>query len=86
MDLVQTHPMSGKHIEKPKNFELMKELASKLSIGLPNIRVDLYESGGKVYFGELTFFHHGGLVNFHPEKWDYEFGSWITLPEKETKQ
>ncbi len=82
LDLIQQHPMSTKKIEKPQNFELMKEIASKLSKGLPQIRVDLYECNGKVYFGELTFFHHGGIVPFHPESWDYVFGSWIKLPKK----
>lgn len=82
LDIVQEHPMSGVFIEKPKNFELMKELASKLSEGIPQVRVDLYNIDGKVYFGELTFFHHGGIVPFTPKEWDYTFGSWITLPEK----
>ena len=81
-DLVQQHPMSGVDIPKPACFEEMKAIASKLSVGLPHVRVDLYEVNGKVYFGEYTFSHHGGIVPFHPEKWDYEFGSWIKLPEK----
>lgn len=83
LDLVQAHPMSGKQIDRPKRFEEMKELASKLSKGIPHVRVDLYECNGQVYFGEMTFYHHGGIVPFHPEKWDYEFGSWIVLPQKQ---
>lgn len=85
LDLIQHHPMSGRNLPKPTNFNLMKELASKLSRGIPHVRIDLYEANGKVYFGEMTFFHHGGVVPFHPEKWDYEFGSWIKLPSKNTK-
>ena len=85
LDLVQSHPMSGKTFAKPKNFELMKALASKLSKGLPHVRVDLYNKEGKIYFGELTFYHHGGITPFHPSKWDYTFGEWITLPEKFNK-
>ena len=80
LDLVQVHPMSGKVVKKPLCFEEMKIVAGKLSKGIPMVRVDLYEVNGRVYFGEMTFFHHGGLVPFHPEKWDYEFGSWIKLP------
>lgn len=82
LDLVQTHPMSGKQIEKPACFEEMKEVASKLSKGIPHVRIDLYEVKGKIYFGEYTFYHHGGCVPFHPQKWDDIFGSWIQLPEK----
>lgn len=81
LDLVQQHPMSGKELVKPKCFDLMKDIASKLSKDIPHVRVDLYECNGKVYFGEMTFFHHGGLVPFHPDSWDRVFGEWITLPE-----
>ncbi len=82
LGIVQQHPMSNKKIEKPKMFEQMKELATKLSKGLPEVRVDLYEVNGKIYFGEYTFFHHGGMVPFHPDKWDYIFGANIQLPHK----
>lgn len=82
LDLIQKHPMSGNEIKKPKTFEEMKRLASILSKGIPQVRCDFYEVNGNVYFGEMTFFHHGGLVPFHPEKWDYEWGKWIVLPEK----
>ncbi len=80
LNLVQSHPMSGRIIEKPLNFDKMKDLAAKLSKGIPHVRVDLYNVNGKILFGELTFFHHGGITSFHPESWDYTFGSWIQLP------
>lgn len=67
---------------KPKNFELMKQLAEKLSKGIPHVRVDLYDLGDKVLFGELTFYHFSGLVKFEPEEWDYTIGSWLNLPNK----
>lgn len=75
------HPNSNKPIKKPERFELMIELAKKLSAGLPHIRVDFYESEGKIYFGELTLFHWGGLVPFNPKEWDRTFGDWIKLPQ-----
>ena len=81
LDLVQTHPMSGKSIKKPDCFEKMIELASRLSEGIPHVRVDMYTSNGHIYFGEMTFFHHGGVVPFHPESWDYVFGEWLELPK-----
>ncbi len=82
LSLVQSHPMSGKELLKPDNFDEMKEVASMLSRGIPHVRVDLYSVKNRIYFGELTFFHHGGITPFHPEKWDYTFGDWINLPEK----
>ena len=74
------HPNSTKEIKKPDGFDEMKELATKLSKGMPHVRVDLYNINGKLYFGELTFSHWSGLVPFVPEEWDYKFGSWIKLP------
>ncbi len=65
--------------EKPWQFDLMKDLAKKLSTDIPHVRVDFYEVDGKVYFGEMTFFHFSGMVPFDPEEWDYTFGSWIEL-------
>lgn len=83
LDIFQYHHSGGKKPEKPLCFEEMKMLASKLSKGIPQVRVDFYEVNGKVYFGELTFFHHGGIVPFTPEEWDYTFGSWINLSGKQ---
>lgn len=73
------HPNAPVIPDKPVSFELMKELASKLSQGIPHVRVDFYEVDGHVYFGELTFFHHGGWTPFTPEEWDYIFGEEIEL-------
>lgn len=82
LDLVQKHPMSGKKIEKPIMFDQMKDMAAKLSKGLPEVRVDLYEVDGKIYFGEYTFFHHDAIVPFHPDKWDFIWGEQIHLPKR----
>lgn len=76
------HPNAKVLPEKPSCFETMKKLAEKLSNGFPEVRVDLYECNGKVYFGELTFFHWSGLTPYEPEEWDNIFGDWIELPKK----
>lgn len=75
------HPNAKREIAKPKSFEKMKELAAKLSAGQPHLRVDFYDIDGKIYFGELTFYHWSGMVPFEPEEWDYKFGEWIKLPD-----
>lgn len=82
LPFIQGHPNSPKYIPKPKSFDKMKELAAKLSEGLPEVRVDFYDINGQIYFGELTFFHYSGFTPFEPEEWDYTFGSWIQLPQK----
>ena len=76
------HPNSKKSFMKPDGFEKMKNLASKLSEGIPQARIDFYNIKGQIYFGEITFFHWSGLKPFVPEEWDYKFGSWISLPLK----
>ena len=65
---------------KPINFEDMLEIASKLSEGIPHVRIDLYNIKGKIYFGEMTFFHGSGMEPFTPREWDYVFGEHIILP------
>ena len=74
------HPNADTLPEKPTCFEEMKEIAGKLSAGIPHLRVDCYEVNGKVYFGEMTFSHWSGMMPFQPEQWDTTFGSWIQLP------
>ena len=76
------HDIAPTPPEKPEGFQLMKQLAAKLSQGTPQLRVDFYEVDGKVYFGEMTFFHCSGMEAFHPEEWDEKFGDWVILPEK----
>ena len=78
----QGHPNALIKPDKPECFEKMKELAAKLSVGVPHVRVDFYEVNGKIYFGELTFYHFCGIVPFEPEEWDLTFGQWIKLPPK----
>lgn len=79
------HPNANNIINKPAGFEEMKELARKLSAGIPHVRVDFYNINGHIYFGEMTLFHWGGFVKFDPQEWDNIFGNWITLPSKQQK-
>ena len=82
LDIIQGHPNANVMPSRPASFELMKEMASKLSKGIPQVRVDFYEVGNQIYVGELTLFHFSGNVPFKPEEWDQKFGSWIELPDK----
>ena len=81
LDIRNGHPNASVHPEKPVTFEQMKALASKLSKGFPEARIDFYEIDGKIYFGEITFFHNGGFMPFDPDSWDYEIGKWLKLPD-----
>ena len=74
-------PRHQPEFEKPKNFELMKKLASKLSFGLPFVRVDFFEVDNKVYFGEFTFYDWGGMRPFESYEQDLFLGDLLELPE-----
>ncbi len=81
LDIQNGHPNRDVPPEKPQCFEEMKAFAGVLSAGVPQLRVDFYEVEGHVYFGEMTFYHYGGMMAFQPEAWDKIFGEWIRLPQ-----
>lgn len=62
------------NVERPKMFDEMKAIAADLCKPFQYVRVDLYQVGGKVYFGELTFFPAGGAPDFVPAMYDAEVG------------
>lgn len=74
------HPNSDVEVTKPAAFDEMRQMAERLSEGIPHVRVDFYEAAGGTYFGEMTFSHWGGFVPFDPPEWDVIFGNWIELP------
>lgn len=74
------HENSTFPIQCPKQYELMKKLATKLSERIPSARIDFYVIDEKVYFGEITFYPASGFEAFTPEKWDMKLGEWIKLP------
>ena len=78
---IRQHYPNAKEVRKPINFEKMIELSRKLSKGFPHVRVDFYEVEGRIYFGELTFYHFSGFQPFIPNKWDKIFGDWLKLPD-----
>ena len=80
LPITNGHPNNPLPIDKPQNFNEMIEIARKLSVGKTHVRVDLYKIRGKIYFGELTFFHWSGMVAYNPREWDYKFGEYIKLP------
>ena len=51
-----------------------------LSKPFPQVRIDLYEIGGKIYFGEMTFTSAGGYDDEIPNDLDVEMGEKMNLP------
>jgi hypothetical protein len=68
-------------LSKPDSFDKMKELATCLSKGIPQVRIDFYNVSGRIYFGEITFYDGGGTTAFEPSDWDAIMGSMINLPQ-----
>ena len=72
----------GGKVPKPKTFEQMKEAASILSKGFPEVRVDFYEVNGKLYFGELTFMTLYGQIDFYTQDFLNVLGNQCKLPQR----
>lgn len=66
-------------LPKPEKLDEMFRIASILSQGIPFVRVDLYLSCGKIYFGEMTFNPDGGMDNLLLPETDLLFGQKIKI-------
>lgn len=66
-------------IKKPALFEAMRSLAEAIAQDFCYVRVDLYQVGNKIYFGELTFHSESGFALFIPPEWDRRLGEQLTL-------
>ncbi len=76
-------PMAEKPIQMPECLEKMLGFSRVLSNQYIHIRVDWFVENKQLFFGELTFYDGSGFAEFKDEKWDYELGSWMQLPEEQ---
>lgn len=51
-------------LPRPEGLDEMLRVAERLAEGFPEVRVDLYNIEGRIYFGELTFTSLGGMMNY----------------------
>lgn len=80
LDIGQAGELNSPHkIARPEQLEEMLSLSEKLSKGFHHIRVDWYIAGGKLLFGELTFYDGAGFVPFIKKSDDMLLGSWIEI-------
>ncbi|MFI3296126.1 MAG: ATP-grasp fold amidoligase family protein [bacterium] len=68
---------NDKQLLKPQTLDRMIYIANILSEGIPQVRVDLYEVSGKVYFGELTFSTGGGYSKDLTSDFDLLLGDMV---------
>ena len=66
-------------LPKPQRYEDMLKIASKLSEDFPYVRVDLYNCGDKVFFGELTFTPFSGILSYYKQPMLDELGRFVSL-------
>ena len=79
LDMSFVNKRSGHPHPRPPNFDTMITVASRLSSDLDFVRVDLYDLGDRVAFGELTCYPQNGRGKFKPQFWDFEFGRHWTI-------
>lgn len=59
---------------RPQNLAELLDACRRLSAGFSFVRVDLYNPGGQIRFGELTFLPSHGMSPFDPVRSDRYFG------------
>jgi hypothetical protein len=64
------------NMDSPQDLDKMMDISRKLAKPFEQVRVDLYNREGKIFFGELTFTCSGGLKQYNPERFDELLGSW----------
>lgn len=60
----------------------MLQVSSRLSEGFDYCRVDLYEIGGNVKFGEMTFTPAANMMTSYTQPFLDELGDCLQLPLK----
>ncbi len=73
--------LRGEEISPPSTLQKMIEMAEIIALDFPwYVRVDFYDVDGKIYFGEITLHHGGGLDNITPYDYDIKLGEKLRLP------
>lgn len=67
-------PPLGPSVPAPANLGRMLDIALSLAEGTDFVRVDLYDLGDRIVFGELTHTPHGGAGRFTPSSFDRWLG------------
>lgn len=66
----------------PPGLDRMLAVAAEAGEGWDFIRVDLYDAGGEVFFGEVTPYPGSGLERFTPASFDAGLGARWELPAR----
>lgn len=69
-------------VAKPRSLEKILELSRNLAEPFLYARIDWYEVGDRIFFGEITFHHDGGYRPILPREWDLKLGEKLDLQHK----
>lgn len=72
------HPYR-KSIAKPKQLENMIKMAEDCSKDFKYCRFDMYEIGGKIIFGEMTFTPHGNVLDYYTEEYLIKMNDYLLI-------
>ncbi len=70
-----------KDMPAPPNLDRMIEICKVLSTGFPEVRIDLYDTCGRIYFGEMTFSAGSGKMRQFSDEYQRQMGSYVKLPK-----
>jgi len=76
------YPHSGHRPPRPESFHRMVHIAEALGQETDFVRVDLYDTAGRVVFGELTNYPGGANARFSPESFDRRLGRYWSVPKR----
>ena len=71
------HPQYGREIPVPSKLDEMLEVAGKLSKPFQYVRIDLYEIGREIKFGEFTFTPNSGIHQWNPRDINNRWGGYF---------
>jgi len=80
LDVRFSYPNIEREVDPPKHLGEMIAYAEALGRGLDFVRVDLYDTDEKVYFGEVTTTSGGAVDSFDPVEFDRQLGDMWHLP------
>lgn len=69
----------GPDIAPPESYELMRKFGSEIAKEFKYVRIDFYDVDGRLYFGEITLSHGGGMNRFVPDCYDFYWGEKLKL-------
>ncbi len=82
LQIIESVPVDPRDHPKPECFQTMVWAAETMCKEFAQVRIDFYIVDNKLYFGEMTFTDGSGMLRNLPREFEYEMGSWITLPPK----